>query len=148
MKKYWLMGLLTSSMLLVAAVAGCSSAAAATTIPASPTASTFLFTTQPGGAVAGAALTAQPVVWVTDSNDNIAYSYNGPVTIASTSGTGASGATLSGTTTVTAVAGVAEFTDPAIDTAGSGYTLTVSADNLASVTSASFDVSAPAAPAS
>jgi hypothetical protein len=45
------------------------------------------------------------------------------VTLAILEGTGTTGATLSGTTTVAAVAGVATFSDLSIDLPGTGYTL-------------------------
>jgi hypothetical protein len=148
MKKYWFGGLALALMLFPAVAAGCSPAAAANSTTAAPVASTFIFTTQPGSAVAGSEMGSQPVVWVTDASGNIAFDYNGPVTIGITPGTGSSGAVLSGTLTITADAGVAEFTDLAVDTAGTGYTLTVTADSLSSITSAAFDVAAPSAPTS
>ncbi len=49
-------------------------------------------------------------------------------------------ATLSGTTTTNATAGIAGFTDLSIDRAGKGYTLVATASNLSSATSAAFDV--------
>ena len=50
------------------------------------------------------------------------------------------GATLSGTLTVNAHYGVASFNDLTIDKAGSGYTLTATADGFDSFTSNAFDV--------
>ena len=63
--------------------------------------------TQPSGAVNGSIFTTQPVVRVTDSAGNTVTSYTGNVVASRASGVG----TLSGTTTVTAVAGVATFTN-------------------------------------
>src|SRR5207245_10469852 len=55
------------------------------------------------------------------------------------------GATLAGTTTVAAVAGVATFGNLSVDKAGTGYTLTTSATGLTGQPSASFIVSPAAA---
>ncbi|MBI2917725.1 MAG: hypothetical protein HYY01_06990 [Chloroflexi bacterium] len=98
------------------------------------------FTVQPSGSVAGAAFTTQPVVTVQDNAARTVTSFTGTVTLAITSGTGVSGATLSGTTTVTAVAGVATFTNLSIDKADASttYTLTASSGGLITVASAAF----------
>ena len=71
--------------------------------------------------------------------------YSGPVTIAIRQGTGAPGAQLSGTTTVTAASGIATFTGLSIDSAATGYVLVASAAGLSPATSNAFDVSAGAA---
>lgn len=63
--------------------------------------------TQPAGAVNGLAFTTQPVVRITDSFGNTVTSFTGNVVASRVSGT----ATLFGTTTVAAVAGVATFTN-------------------------------------
>ena len=59
------------------------------------------------------------------------------------SGTGNSNAALIGTTSVSAVTGVAEFTDLGIDLAGTDYVLTFESSGFASVDSAAFDVTDP-----
>jgi hypothetical protein len=140
MKKINLIALVLTLALPVALIAGCSSSTTTTSV--TPVATTFVFTTQPAGATAGTAFTTQPVVSVTDDYGNVDTGYTGAVTLAITSGTGASGATLSGTTTVTAIDGVATFTDLSIDTAGTGYSLTATSGSLLYATSDSFDVAA------
>ena len=50
------------------------------------------------------------------------------------------GGTLSGTTTVDAVNGVATFNDLSVDKVGSGYTLVATSGALSSASSASFDI--------
>src|SRR5207245_2255599 len=60
-------------------------------------------------------------------------------------GTNPSGGTLSGTTTVSAVAGVASFATLAIDKVGTGYTLTAGGGSLTGGPSTAFDVTAGAA---
>mgnify|MGYP002137688533 CR=1 FL=1 len=66
----------------------------------------------------------------------------GAVTVAITSGTGAAGATLAGTATVNAVAGVADFSGLNIVKASSGYKLTASATGLTSGNSDAFTIAA------
>src|SRR5204862_8147136 len=50
------------------------------------------------------------------------------------------GSTLSGTTPVAAVGGVATFVDLSVNKTGTGYTLTGSASGFAPVTSTAFDI--------
>ena len=64
--------------------------------------------------------------------------------MAISSGTGKSGASLSGTTKVAAVAGIATFSGLSIDSVATGYRLTASAPGLTSGTSASFSIVGPA----
>ena len=70
------------------------------------------------------------MVRVTDLEGNLVTSTSPSVTISITSGSGTSGATLLGATTVSAVDGVATFSDLQINTAGADYTLTVSSSGL------------------
>src|SRR5207237_769267 len=55
------------------------------------------------------------------------------------------GGTLSGTTTVAAVAGVASFSDLSIDKTGTGYTLTAASAPLTGATSTAFNINPGAA---
>src|SRR5207249_2073182 len=103
----------------------------------------LLFTVQPTGTTAGAVITPAVRVTARDAQGNTATGFNGSVTVAL--GANASGATLSGTPTATAVAGVATFGDLSLNRAGTGYTLTAAATGVASGTSAAFDVGAAAA---
>ena len=98
------------------------------------------FSQQPAGVTAGFAFTKQPVIAVEDANGNTVSDSTASVTLTITSGTGANGAILSGTTTVNAVDGVAAFDGLSINLAGSGYTLTATSSGLASATSDAFDV--------
>jgi hypothetical protein len=109
----------------------------------------LVFTTQPGGATAGLAFSTQPVVTIEDTDGNTVTTDTSTVSLAITSGTGTSGAVLSGCTATT-TAGVASFSGCKIDTTGTSYTLTAtdSSDSL-STTSSAFDVLAgPPAPGS
>jgi hypothetical protein len=76
-----------------------------------------------------------------DANNERVASYNGAASIALA--TNPSSATLGGTTTVTAVNGVATFSGLSIQKAAQGYTLSVSAQNITSATTNAFDI-APA----
>src|SRR5262249_16453471 len=60
-------------------------------------------------------------------------------------GTNAGGGTLSGTTTMAAVGGIATFSTLSIDKAGTGYTLTAADGSLAGATSGTFNITPPAA---
>jgi len=101
------------------------------------------FTVQPSRTLP--LLAIQPAVQVTvlDALGNRVSSFNGQVTIAigHNGGLIAPG-TLSGTRTVTAVNGVATFSDLSIDQPGSGYTLVVSVPNVSGAESAPFNIGA------
>jgi predicted RNA-binding protein with TRAM domain len=96
--------------------------------------SAIAVTTQPVGSTSGSALATQPVVRIVDAVGNTVSHSNASVTVS------ASGGTLGGTTTVTAVNGVATFTN-LTHTTGGTYTLSfasTSPSTLTSVTSSSF----------
>jgi hypothetical protein len=115
----------------------------ATALVLNPAAWHLAFTVQPSTTLPRT--TIQPPVKVTalDASGNPAASFNGPVTIAIANNGGAvQPGTLSGTTTVTAVNGVATFSDLSIDQAGNGYTLQAAASGLTGAVSAPFDISA------
>ncbi|UCG87756.1 MAG: hypothetical protein JSW71_04195, partial [Gemmatimonadota bacterium] len=100
------------------------------------------FDTQPSD---GAADTRLPPVHVAirDVFGNIVTTATAVVTV--TLGSNPNGATLSGTTTRGAVAGVATFDDLSIDKAGTGYQLAASATGLGSALSETFAIGAGAA---
>jgi hypothetical protein len=66
------------------------------------------------------------------------------VTLAISAGTGTAGATLSGTTSVAAVSGVATFSTLSIDNSGTGYRLAATASGVAGATSTAFTINAGA----
>jgi hypothetical protein len=102
------------------------------------------FTTSPGNSTAGSALTSQPVVEAQDALGNRVTSFTGAITLAIKGGTGTAGATLAGTKTVNAVAGVATFSGLSIDKVGTGYELSATAASLTGADSAAFDIQAGA----
>ena len=101
----------------------------------------LVYTTQPAGGPAAAPLVTQPVVQAEDALGNLGINFAGPIAVAL--GANPSAATLGGTTTVNAVAGVATFTNVSVSKAGTGYTLVASSSSLTSATSSPFTVGAP-----
>src|SRR5437870_2371931 len=108
------------------------------TAPPAPTQLAFL--QQPENLLAGHQFSQTVKVRADDAHGNKVASFRGNVTVALANNPG--GATLSGTTTVAAVDGIATFSDLSLDKTGAGYTLTASASGgaLVAPTSAAFDV--------
>ena len=98
--------------------------------------------TQPSNAAAGAAITPAVQVAILDAfgNTDDLHGQRHPG-----AGHQPGGGTLSGTTTVAAVNGVATFSNLSINKVGTGYTLTATSGALTSATSDAFDIT-PAAP--
>jgi hypothetical protein len=125
-------------------ISSSTSATTSASIPPSSTSvpavvpSKFVFSTQPGGAKAGQLFTTQPVVTIVDENGKVLTNALARVTLLLNATNNAS---ISGTTAVVAVNGVAAFTDLSIDTAGTGYTLKAIAVQITSALSNPFDVS-------
>jgi hypothetical protein len=92
----------------------------------------------PANVVASAQITPAVHVSLLDAYGNPAADATDPVTV--TLGGTPSGGTLSGTTTVAAVGGVATFSDLRIDKTGAGYALVASSGTLPAATSAGFNV--------
>src|SRR6202035_3682094 len=67
--------------------------------------------TQPGAGTAGSAIPTQPVVRLVDGDGNVETAATNTVTAVIKGGTGRYGAVLAGTTSVSAAAGVATFTN-------------------------------------
>jgi len=129
----------------VVALAGCSGS------PSGPAtafgaAAKLTFVVQPSDAIVGAADTPAVQVAIQDARGNTVTTATTSITlgIGTNPGTG----TLSGTTTVAAINGVATFANMRVNTLGAGYTLTASAATLTGATSHSFNiVTASACPA-
>ena len=101
------------------------------------------FVVQPGNSTAGLAMSPGVQVEVQDASGNRVTRAADPITIAIAANAG--GGTLSGSRTISAVAGRTTFSDLSIEKAGGAYTLEASAPLLGSITSRPFDV-APGAP--
>lgn len=99
------------------------------------------FTQQPSSAAPGGIIAPAVTVRVLDAYGNLVTNDNTDQVILSL-GANPTGAALSGTTTATAVRGVATFSNLSINLAGTGYTLVAASSGRVGVTSASFNVSA------
>lgn len=121
-----------------------SSASASFDVAAGP-AARVAFTALPGTARAGVAIAPAIVVNARDVLGNLAATYGGPVTIGLAANP--AGGTLSGTKTVTAIGGTANFSDLSLDKASTGYTLTTFGSGLGADTSSAITILAgPVAP--
>ncbi len=96
-------------------------------------------TTSPTNTVVAALLNG-PVVEVQDNFGNRAYGFNGVISVTIRPGTGTPGATLGGTTSITASSGAATFTDLALDKAGTAYQLIAQSGALATDITGAFDI--------
>ena len=104
------------------------------------TGSALFFTVQPNATVLGAAITPPVQVTARDAFGNTATGFVGSVLVLI--GTNPGSASLSGTLSQAANAGVATFAGLSLDRAGVGYTLTATATGLTGATSTTFDISA------
>src|SRR5216117_1786626 len=123
---------------LTATATGLSRATSSAFTITAGTATELVFVTEPGTTVANHQISPAVKVRALDAFGNVAAGFTGAVGVVLGSNPG--GATLSGTTPVAAVSGVATFFDLSVDKAGTGYTLTASASGVPSVTSTAFDV--------
>jgi hypothetical protein len=98
------------------------------------------FRTQPGDVMAGDVITPAIQVAVEDDDGSTVAGSTAAITLVIAPGTGAAGAVLGGTLTRAAIGGIATFDDLTVDEAGTGYTLTATAPDLASAIGSAFDV--------
>ena len=125
---------------VVSTTAGGSSAALTNAFTfASGPPSKLAYGVQPSSATAGTSLAPAVTVQIQDAQGNPTTS-TADVVLAMGSNPG--GSTLSGTTTVTAVAGTATFSNLSLNRAGIGYTLSASSTTLTGTTSNAFNINA------
>ncbi|HJS42184.1 MAG TPA: PKD domain-containing protein [Gemmatimonadales bacterium] len=98
----------------------------------------LFFAAQPSTTAAGAAITPAVQVAVHDQFGNRVTDATNSVALAISTNPG--NGTLSGTTPVAAVGGLATFSDLSIDAAATGYRLRATATGLSQVTSATFEI--------
>lgn len=103
------------------------------------------FTVEPAAASAGASIAPAVRVEVRDASGSRVTGATHSIVLALATNPG--GGTLAGTTTASAVDGVATFADLSIDVAAAGYSLSATTAGLTAATSASFTVAAGAATA-
>ncbi len=94
------------------------------------------FTSQPASTSAGSPISV--AVTAEDKEGNAVTTFAGAVSIGLGLNPGAS--TLGGTTSATAIAGVATFPSLTLNRAGNGYTIIANAADVTSATSAAFDI--------
>jgi Big-like domain-containing protein len=126
----------------ITASTGGKSATASVTVTRRP-ATRLGFAQQPGPAVAGQPLVPAVRVAIQDDLLGTVSNATNQVNIALAGNPG--NATLSGTTTVSAVNGIATFSNLSLDRVGNGYTLIATSSGLTSITSTPFDVTAGSA---
>jgi len=97
-------------------------------------ASRLVVRTQPAGVLSGAPFLTQPIVEIRDGADNVVPTSSASVTVAISSG----GGTITGTTLVPAVAGVATFTNVRLDGVVGDRTLIFSSPGLTATISSAF----------
>ncbi len=123
---------------LAASATGLSSAASTAFNVTAGTATKLAFSVQPSNTVAGASISPAITVTIEDTNGNTVTSATNSLTLAIGANPGSG--SLSGTTTIAAVNGVATFSTLSINKAGTGYTLAASATGLTSATSTAFNI--------
>ena len=126
------------------ATAGGLTTATSTSFNVNSLATQLVITTQPSDAVVDASIAPAITIEMRDASNNLVTGNTDNVTVAISNDPTAGAASLAGTLTVSAVGGVATFSDLAIDTNASGYTLLFSSGSLTSATSNSFDINLPA----
>lgn len=135
----WTLGTAAGPQAVTATAAGLSGQAAVFNATAAPGAARRLeFTVQPGTVTAGIPISPPVRVVARDTFGNVATSFTGNVAVALLANPG--GATLGGTTSVTAALGEVVFNDLVLDRSGSGYTMTATAASVAPDTTEPFNV--------
>ena len=130
---------------LAASAAGLTGATSAAFDITPAAASRVAFVVQPSAVTAGASIAPAVQVEVQDALGNRVTSSAASITV--TIGTNPSAGTLGGTATLSAVAGLATFSNLSINRSGVGYTLTAASGTLTGATSSAFTVNPGAASA-
>jgi len=125
----------------LSATSGALAGAASNAFDVTTTRATQLaFNVQPSAATAGALIAPPVKVRALNASGQVETTFTGAVTLTITGGTGTTGATLSGATTVNAVNGVATFSTLRIDKSGTGYRLSATASSVSGATSTPFTI--------
>lgn len=102
--------------------------------------SQLVITSSPNDSESGNVISPSLVAEVRDINNVIVADATNTVTVSIANDPSGGSASLSGTVTLNAVAGVVNFNDLSLDTSGIGYTLNVSSAGLTAATSSQFDI--------
>lgn len=124
---------------LTASSPGLHPATSASFVISAAAASSLAFSVQPTNSTGGATLSPAPTVVILDAFGNKVPGSGLTVSVAL--GANSTGATLSGTTSLSAPNGSAAFGSLSVDKVGAGYTLLATAGALPSATSAAFNIS-------
>jgi len=108
------------------------------TLAPTPATKRLSFTVQPSNPALNTAISPSVQVSALNSLGNVVTSFTGDITVAL--GTNATGATLGGTLTQTAVSGVSTFNNLTLNRSGEDFTLTSTSTGLKSATSNPFDI--------
>jgi hypothetical protein len=128
----------TAETITLTATDGNSATGTSTPVVINP-ANKLAFGVQPVTTASGSSITPSVTVKIEDVNGNVVTGDTRNVTLAI--GTNPVGGTLSGTTTVAAVSGIATFSNLSIDKVGTGYTLAATSNPvLTGATSGTFDI--------
>lgn len=103
-------------------------------------ASQIVITTQPLNSFVSQPLSQAIHAQLRDESNNLVNSSSAAVTISFSEDPSAASATIQGTTTLNAVAGIVVFDDITIDKINDGYSFTLSSPNLTSATTSTFNV--------
>jgi regulator of chromosome condensation (RCC1) repeat-containing protein/Regulator of Chromosome Condensation (RCC1) repeat protein len=129
----------TTQLITIAGINATTAQAVTLTGQAGPgPAAKLVFQVQPTSDTAGTVITPAIQVALQDAVGNRLNTATNSVTLAI--GTNSGGGTLSGTSTVAAVGGVATFSTLSVDKGGNGYTLVASAPGLTGTSSTPFNV--------
>jgi hypothetical protein len=128
---------------LTAAATGLTGATSTPINVSAGAANKLLFVQQPTSTTDGSSITPAVTVSVTDAGGNVVLTSSASIAMAI--GTNPGGGTLTGTTPVNAVNGVATFSNLSINKTGTGYTLSATSSGLATATSGAFNIT-PGAP--
>ena len=134
-------GTIGTAYTLTAAATGLTSATSSPVDIIAGPATKLAFTVNPRTTTAGRVFTPAVQLSAQDAAGNLVPGFTGSVIVGMSAGAGTPGVTLAGTTTVTAVGGIATFATLSIATPGTGYTLAAQAPGLTSATSGSFTIS-------
>ena len=124
------------ALVVIAMLAAGACSKDSTSLAHTPTRVAFL--TEPSNTVADSAMPGSIDIGVVDNTGSVRTNATSVVTIGIANNPG--GATLTGTTTVAAVNGIATFTGLKLDKAGTAYTLVATSPGLMPDTSAVFSV--------
>jgi Tol biopolymer transport system component len=137
----WTLGETPGSQAATATLQGTATTVPFTATAAAGAAARLVFTVEPTDVRQDSVISPAVVVTAYDAFDNVATGFTGAVQLSLLTNPG--GATLGGTTTRAAVAGVATFDDLSLNAFGNGYALLATATGLTPDSSATFDVLAP-----